>query len=436
MNDQKNIQIYDSYGNAMIKGTEKKGEDLTFYNFDLDHIGTINGPIYVNSSGELKNSSYLRLGFSIDAYNTDITYENVTLQVNFPDSLTLFTQCDYSIPRFCAYTKNTTLHFINPSGNVYFSFFNSNDFSQIEDSNKVYFVENNSTLAESVRTGLERKDLILNFPKEKEDAILVTFGNASEIAKEKVGGVYLPTENAIIIENGQSNTAIQNFLKDEFLHELTHYSNYASSQKHNFPDWLEEGSARYTEVKLLDLDKPNSNYWKPSLRSLEGDWYNLSDANYISYLNSVKSYKYWIGGFIVNHYAQTYGENALRLAFMDIDRKVEIETNTTNDTIEKISEDSLIRFSGANITKMDLFFPQKELFFQNRTEFEKSIINFTSDYKNYNENFNMKNFSSIGTIIGIVIGIALIMGVPIAIIFMIVKFLNKKNIKKNDKKRS
>jgi hypothetical protein len=401
----------------MIKGTEKKGEDLTFYNFDLDHIGTINGPIYVNSSGELKNSSYLCMGFSIVVYNTNITYENVTLQVNFPDSLTLLTQCDYNIPRFCAYTKNTNLHFINPSGNVYFSFFNPTNFVEIEDGNKVYFVGNSSNLAEDVRTGLEHKDLILNFPKDREDSLLVSFGNVTEIAKDEAGGLYIPNENAIIIDTEQHDRTMT------FLHELTHYSNYADSQKHKFPGWLEEGSATYTGIKFIDLDKPNSNYWKPSLQSLEEDWYNLSDANYISYLNNVKSYKYPIGGFIVNYYAKTYGEDALRLAFMDINRKVEIETNATNDTIEKISEDSLIRFSAANITKTDLFFPQKELFFQNKTEFEKNIINFTSDKGRYNYG-NSNN--SIFYYIGMFIGIFLVITIPLGIIVVVVKFLRKK----------
>ena len=424
MNEQKNVQIYDSYGNAIIKSAEKKGEDLTFYNFDLNHIGPISGPIYVNSSGELKNSSYLHLGFSIDTYNTNTTYDNVILQATFPDSLTLLTQCDFNISKFCAYAKNATLSFTNPSGNIYFSFFNSKDFSQIEDSNKIYFVENNDTLNESVTTGLEHKDLIFNFPKEKEDAILVTFGNASEIAKEEVGGVYVPNENAIVIEKEQSDT------EDAFLHELTHYSNYAGSQEHIFPDWLEEGSARYTEVKFFDLNNPNSNYLKPSLQNLEQDWYNLSDANYLSYLNDVKSYKYAIGGFIVNHYAKTYGEGALKLAFIDIDRKVEIEANATNDTIEKISEDSLIMFSGANITKIDLFFPQKDLLVQNKTAFEKIMMNFTSDQRSYNYgNGDMSVFFYAG----IVIGIILVFAVPVGIIIVIAKFLARKKKTKRQK---
>lgn len=419
----KNIRIYDSYGNAVITGTRNIGEFWTDYDFDLNHAGVLREPIYADASGELLvNGSLNQLQSGESIYNTNITYDNVTLQINFPDSMTLFGQCDYNARKFCSYSKNATISYINPSTYNDFFLFNGTDFIEIKDGSKTYLVENNSVLTGMVNSGLQHKDLILGFPNDKEDSILVSWGN--KIQMEGESGMYMPNLNTILIKSGLSDNQIY---LSVFLHELTHYANHADSQQHNFPVWLGEGSAVYTQIKLVDINSPLSNSLKPlpSLNMVE-NWYNLSSDNYISDLNG--QYRYSIGAFIVDYYAKTYGDNALLLSFRDINRKTELETNfgamSINDSeVEKISEDSLIIFSGANITKTDLFFPQKELFFQNRTEFEKNIINFTSDYRNYNYgNINISMFY----FAGIVIGIILILAVPVGII---VKFFRKKKKK-------
>ena len=168
-------------------------------------------------------------------------------------------------------------------------------------------------------------------------------------------------------------------------------------------------------------------------------WYDLDkdfyETNY-SY-NFTGGGLYSLYGFVVNHYAKTYGEEALILSLNEIRNKPALSGNKSSLSEEEsdyAAIKSLITNSKSNISEEDIFFPDRALFMNNYSQFEEKMAQFMippNSAVHSNFSFNSEDFFSLLIGGGIVLFIILL---PILLIIFLVKRLTRKKEDNKNKK--
>jgi len=450
--EMQNVIISDDLGTIIPKNVTEY-ENSIGYKFDTHYSGSPGyKKIYVNSKGnslEKLNDYMSKLNLIWGISAGESSNEDITFIVNFPKSMSAV---DFTGGETNSTEKNSSIKvsYHNPGGNFDFIFLSEDEpgrFVQISDESKTFFVENKSILVEGFKDILKNRDCILNYPLYEKDTLIILLGNTSEFT-ENASGFYsgeliMVDKEQYPLKNGEiylSKEKIAGIL----IHELTHYSNAFNYVGNRQLKWVDEGSAVYSNINYLDriFDVNNlSDYRQFNLYQIKPKplvlkyWYNFHTdfikANY-SY-NISGSDLYSIYGFVINHYAQTYGEEALISFFNDLKTKSNSLKGTEDFSEEKLNEaviNSLIFYSKHNISKDDIFFPDTALFINNYSRFEEKMAPFTMPTKiekGKNNSGNVKlSEMIIASVIVFVVPIIFI-ALPIILIILIIKKIKSKN---------
>jgi len=446
------------YDTKPIKIKEEKESDNSIsYVFD-SHYAESSGeqPLYANSTGNLieKINEYLeQINLPIGIFRSNQSNESVVITIHVPESLVFLSSLEEDKTDFKPEDKLKFLYY-NPRG--YFSFIflkkeHEDKFIELEKDNKVFFIQNESLLVSSVKEALRNEDVIFNYPAEKKDFITIGLGNTTRLNRENVdaAGLYLPNDVILIDKSfyekffNESLWSTNESLVTVLIHELTHYSSYYEYTTKVYPKWLEEGLAVYSEIKYAEKNIPEAlknspayaslHSTKPSIELLERWYENNESFEEVSYEFSGPEL-YSIYGFIVNYYANAYGETNLKFALNYLrDKEANENREEEAENLESLAEFSLSLFSGNNVNKEELFFPKKELFLQNRTMFIEEMLKFSRPL--YSELLASNNFTRLFAspaeytstekiIIDLIIVLSIV--IAVALVVLIVAFVNKK----------
>jgi hypothetical protein len=453
--EMQNVIISDDLGIITPKNITEYDNSIG-YKFDTHYSGSVGyKKIYISSKGnslEKLNDYLYKLNLIWGVSAGDSSDEDVILTLNFSKSMSLidFTGGETNVTETNSSIK---VSYHNPSGNFDFILLSENEldtFIQISDESKTFFVENKSLLVEGFKDVLKNRDCILNYPLYEKDTMVILLGNTSEFI-ENASGFY--SGELIMIDKNQYPTQDNEiYLSKEkiggiLMHELTHYSNAFNYVGTHQLKWVDEGSAVYSEINYLDriFDINNlSDYRQLNLYQIKPKspvlnyWYNFHTdfikANY-SY-NISESDLYSLYGFVINHYAQTYGEEALISFFNDLKTKSNSLKGTEDFSEEKLNEaviNSLIIYSKQNISKEDIFFPDTALFINNYSQFEEKMAPFIMPTTISEEKTNFGDVDLISVIIALVAVLIvpiIIIALPIILIIFIIKKLKSNRGKK------
>ena len=448
--EMQNVTIYDRSGLITPKEITPLENDYTQYIIDT-HYGGSDGykPIYIQStrnSLEKINDYMHKVNLLLGIHNGDISDENVTVTLNFPKSM--------YFPKL-AEESPITFSYYNPNGYFHFMFLNGlESFVKISDENKVFYVENKSLLINGTQRAIKNRDCILSYPLYEKDAIIISIGNIKELSKNNDSdaiGIYMHDGWIIVDEDYYNGAPIEEKVGLVVLHELTHYSNYFGPQD-NYPQWLEEGSAVYSSIKYaertfdinnLSDDTQLSLYNVKPYPSVLTYWYdtnkNFYETNYSYELPSGSLYSLY--GFVINHYAQTYGEETLVSSLYELKNKPSLWRNESDNSDRELNSaaiKSLLVKSKSNISEEDLFFPDRALFLSNYTQFEEKMNQFLMPSESVvHYPFKMEYLLE-GLLIGLVVLFILfvVFVLPILLLIFLIKKITskKKKVKKNIKR--
>ncbi len=244
---------------------------------------------------------------------------------------------------------------------------------RLESGKNVFFVQNDSLLEQLALESIDGLKFIMDFPREGKVYVLFDERD-NEIAEYERNRVVFV--NKSYLESRPRDKVISTVL-----HELTHYAVVEKWAKY-YPEWLDEGVAVYTEIKFLDEAYYKANrsfedyYWddKKIEKEILYEWYGKGE--YLEELDpSEFEFKYDYYGFLINYFAKTYGEDRLRYALSEIQRRIDksfIDPDLKYDP-EATTEEVFVELTGS---KENLFFPKRSLFLNDKEAFDREFREF------------------------------------------------------------
>ncbi len=397
-------QLYPRFLDNTYKAYLGKLEDISFsdengeipivdqnysYYADLEsRTGEASGNTYTYSiSGKgpslaKYNRWVVRVDMGIDSkYYPKLIDTNEEVIINYPDKLSLYEVNQDGLISKKEEKGRLILKYINNGDyTVDVNFFDNTNQSVIKrrvGSNN-FLIENNTNFIEPFEEAMEHRDLITNY-QDNGLNIIITPSKVNRTENIEAIGLFIGNRIVLIEEDYLNNVTTKDSITSTILHELTHLSVVESSKSYNnyLGPWAVEGIAVYTETKYYDTFFPNNKGLNPFTQYYETkplkktivEWYEKHNADFKNKTQKEFFAGYPIYGFIVNHYAKTYGEEAFLTAIKE--SADEITKNVTD--ADHIFIRHLISASGKDITSEDIFFPERSLFLSNREEFLKEM---------------------------------------------------------------
>ncbi|HLC53584.1 MAG TPA: hypothetical protein VJK03_03490 [Candidatus Nanoarchaeia archaeon] len=326
----------------------------------------------------------------IESFGMNLIDDNKKLIVHDTGSeLTFFSIGDVQ-PDFEIYQKRE-FNYKNFYGDLYILMVDLDFFDKyvlIQDGKKKFYLQNDSRILEQFNDVLYRQNPIFLYNKWNEGVGIISLGDANNLKNNTFDVWGLAYRNGlIVIDNELAGKSSDAELKSILIHELAHLSKFFVYPSTQYPEWLEEGIAVYSEVNYIDREFPNFGGHIPSSLALYNQkpekellekWYTKGKSFSASDLNITFSpgELYSLYGFVINYYSKKYSEEKLR---ENLDKFYSGESSIIEQE-GYISEEKIntLVVNSFGLSIDEISFPEKALLESNRQDFYEKMDNFTS----------------------------------------------------------